>query len=264
MLPIYEAIEVIEIISENVGHTKPWVVLVNTPDGLKYFVTKLYSLEQVDRFHCVTNEIICNVLANQFELKAPVCAFIDIPDELAFRLPMSAQVQLSVADQRLKFATGRIENVKNALPEFPAKYFNKRISMATLYAFDNLIRNCDRGNPKPNLLLNPKDAFLIDHELTFGIENINKNLSDLVLEDKFTKYHLFYPFIKKVREKQSQNLFDEFEFYLNNLNINMLSKYFNQLAVEGFNDYSAPIVNWLNQVKINGSIFVNKLKMSLE
>jgi hypothetical protein len=264
MLSIYEAIDVVEVISENVGHTKPWVVMVNTPDGLKYFVTKLYSMEQVDRFHCVTNEVICNVLANQFELMAPECAFIYIPDELAFRLPIFAQVQLSVADQRLKFATERIENAKNALPELPAKYFNKRISMATLYAFDNLIRNCDRGHPKPNLLLNEEDAFLIDHELTFGIDDINKNLNDYLLEEKFTKYHLFYPFLSKIKEKQRQNLFDEFEYYLNQLNFKTLSIIFNQLIAEGFNDYSGPIVNWLNQVKINGSIFVTKLKESLK
>ena len=238
--------------------------MVNTAKGLKYFVTKLYSREQADRFHCVTNEIISNVLANEFELKVPACAFIDIPDELSFRLPMSAQVQLSTADQRLKFATERIENVKNALPELPARYFLERISIATLYAFDNYIRNCDRGHPKPNLLLNPDEAFLIDHELTFGIEDIAKNLNELTLEDKFTKDHLFYPFLSKIKEKQRQKLFDEFEYYLNQLNLEMLSNYFNQLVAEGFNDYSGPIVNWLNQVKINGSIFVTKLKESLK
>lgn len=34
-IPIYEAIDVIEIIPESVGHTKPWVVIANTPEGLK-------------------------------------------------------------------------------------------------------------------------------------------------------------------------------------------------------------------------------------
>ena len=53
MLPIYEAIDVKEIINETVGHTKPWVVLATTTHGLKPFVVKLYSTAKVDHLHSV-------------------------------------------------------------------------------------------------------------------------------------------------------------------------------------------------------------------
>jgi len=263
-LPIYEAIEVVDIINENAGHTKPWVVLANTSEGLKSFVVKLYTPSQVDQFHCVTKEIACNLLAGEFDLNVPKCALIEIPDHLAFRLPMSAQVQLGDADQRLKFATQLLDNVTNAIHGLPKMHFKKRISMDTLYAFDNLIRNQDRGHYKTNLLLSATDAYLIDHELTLSVPDIvNINLNTLQLEDKFTKYHLFYPYLKNARWKNKQNFFNEFELYLNGLNIKKLTPYFRQLVNEGFIDYSEPVSNWLEQVKQNGTIFVNQMKGSL-
>ena len=181
-LPIYEAIEVVDIINENAGHTKPWVVLANTSEGLKSFVVKLYTPSQVDQFHCVTKEIACNLLAGEFDLNVPKCALIEIPDHLAFRLPMSAQVQLGDADQRLKFATQLLDNVTNAIHGLPKMHFKKRISMDTLYAFDNLIRNQDRGHYKTNLLLSATDAYLIDHELTLSVPDIvNITLNTLLV-----------------------------------------------------------------------------------
>jgi hypothetical protein len=136
--------------------------------------------------------------------------------------------------------------------------------MDTLYAFDNLIRNCDRGQYKTNLLLGATDAYLIDHELTLSDSDIvNINLITLQLEDKFTKYHLFYPYLKNARWQNKQNFFNEFSFYLNSLNINKLTPYFRQLLNEGFIDYSQPVCNWLEQVKQNGVIFVNHIKGSL-
>jgi hypothetical protein len=265
MLPIYEAIEVIEVISENVGHNKPWVVLANTPQGLTSFIVKLYSPVQVDRFHCVSKEVICNLLAREFELKVPPCALIEIPEYLSLKLSTAAQQQYDDADPRPKFATVKIDNVNNAIRELPKQYFRKRIPMDTLYAFDNLIRNNDRGHPKTNLLLSPHDAILIDHEFALGNQDIeNIDLNTLQLEDKFTKYHLFYPYLKRAMKKDKQNFFNDFTEYLRMLNINRLNPYFDQLKAEGFDDYSRPIAKWLDHVKGNNRIFVTKLKGSVQ
>jgi hypothetical protein len=134
-----------------------------------------------------------------------------------------------------------------------------------LYAFDNLIRNSDRGVPKSNLILNSKNAYLIDHELVLKDENIfNIDFDELFLDDKFTKYHLFYHFLKKSRGKLRQNLFNDFSFYLDNLSLQKMQPYFNQLVEEGFNDFSVPFSNWIYQVKKNNSTFVTQLKGSLQ
>lgn len=265
MLPIYEAIDVKNVISENVGHTKPWVILANTPQGLTPFVVKLFSTHQVDHCHSVSKEIFCNLLAREFDLRTPQCALIDIPVELSYKLSQDAQFQYENADNRLKFATQMLANVNNAMPTLGKNYFKNRISIDTLYAFDNFIRNSDRGIRKPNLLLSKNDAFLIDHELALGETDITViNFNTLQLEDKFTKYHLFFSFLKNTKAKTRSNFFDEFSLYLYDLSINKLTSYFDQLVNEGFNDYRQPICNWIAQIKLNCSIFVDKLKGSLQ
>jgi hypothetical protein len=265
MLPIYEAIDLVHVIPENSGHTKPWVVLVNTPQGLASYVTKLYTPAQVNRFHCVTKEVICNVLARDFELRVPDCALIDVPEEFVLRLAPEHQQQFSLADPRLKFGSLKIDNVNSAISGLPKQSFSNRIDMATLFAFDNLIRNCDRGHPKTNLLIGSKEAYLIDHEMTLREADIdNINLDTHQIEDQFTRFHLFYPYLKKTRGENRRNLFNEFEEYLRLLNINALNPYFRQLTLAGFTDYSALICGWIEQVKQKSTIFVGKLRGSLQ
>jgi hypothetical protein len=265
MLPVYKAIDVKNVISEKAGHTRPWVVLAETPEGLKSFVVKLYSTEQVDLFHCVTKEVVCNLLAIEFDLKVPQCVLIELPEDLVLNLPSQLQQQYNNADYRLKFATQYFDNVISATKEIPSKVYKKRIVMDTLFAFDNLIRNGDRGQNKTNLLLSPDNAFLIDHERALSTNDIvNIYLETLQLEDRFTKYHLFYPYLKDARGKNKYNFFNDFNEYLRFLNLNKLTQYFNKLVNEGFYDYSQPITAWLNNVKQNSTIFVNKLKGAVQ
>lgn len=155
-IPIYEAIDIIEIIPESVGHTKPWVVLANTPEGLKSFVVKLYNSTQVEEHYIISREIVSNLLAQEFDLKVPQIALINIPASLAFMQDSVAQQQYDNSDDRPKFATIQLNNVLNATKEIPKKYLTSRTVLDTLYAFDNLIRNSDRWHPKMNLLMGPK------------------------------------------------------------------------------------------------------------
>ncbi len=264
MIPIYEAIEVVEILPETVGHTRPWVVLANTPEGLKSFVVKLYDPLQVGEHHIVTREIVSNILAQEFELKVPEFALINIPPELALMQDSIAQQQYENSDDRPKFATIQIDNVYTATTLLPRRYFKKRIALDTLYAFDNLIRNPDRGQQKMNLLMGPKEAILIDHEFALQSRDIvDIDINTLQIEDRFTKYHIAYPYLKKARGSNKQHLFNDFCGYLRLLNINRLTPYLKQLATNGYPEYSQPILDWLNHIKQNSTTFVNKLKGSL-
>lgn len=265
MLPIFEAIEIVDFISENSGHTMPWVVLANTPEGLKPFVVKLYTTEQVDASNCVNNEVACNILASEFELLVPKCALITIPEEITMRLSVAQQQQFYNTDPRPKFATELLSNVNSAILGLPKQQYQKRISMDMLYAFDNLIRNMDRGHPNTNLLLSSNAAYLIDHELVFRNQDIvDIDLKTLQLEGRFTQNHLFYPYLKKAHFKSKQNYFNEFSEYMNYLNINILDPYFRTLSNEGFNSNSTEIYHWLNKVKQNIPTFVSLLKGSIQ
>lgn len=262
MVPIYEALQFVSVIQEQSGHTKPWVVLVNTPAGLKPYVVKLYDTTQVDEQHRVCKEIISNLLASEFDLKVPQCALIEIPPDFVISQTTEVQQQLDNADPRLKFATEYIEGAPNSLIEMDKKIVENKIDLDTLYAFDNLIRNHDRGQAKPNLLLGSEYAYLIDHEYAFTEKDIiGIDFNSLQLISKFTKTHLFYHYLKNSRDKQ--NFFEDFSFYLESLSLNKFNIYFDQLKNNGFNDYSEPILDWLNLVKQKKTIFVNYLKGSL-
>lgn len=262
-IPVYTAIQIQrEAISEQSGHTKPWVVTAATPDGLIPYVVKLYNYKQVDDFHCVTNEIIGNMLAQEFGLKVPQCALIEIPQKLVINLPTDMQKQFENSDHRLKFATLQLKGVNNAIPRLDKLQLTKRINIDTLYAFDNLICNRDRGFQKSNLLLGDENAFLIDHELCFNEEYMYADIENQDIEQVFTKYHLCYSYLK--RTIKNQTFFNEFAFYLRELRPSVLNPYFQELKHEGFNDYSVPIIYRLEEIKRKSTIFVTQLKSSLQ
>lgn len=265
MLPKYDAIEITGFIPEKSGHTKPWVVTASTPLGLKSFVVKLYSTQQVDDMYCVNNEVFCNILASEFDLQAPKCALIEIPESITMNLSSEQQLQFMNSDPRPKFATEYISNVNSAVIGLPKDIYKKRISMDTLYAFDNLIRNGDRGHPKSNLLLAPDVAYLIDHELALRSQDIvTVNIRELQLEGKFTQEHLFYSYLKKAKVKTKQTYFNDFSESINHLNINILNPYIKILLDEGYKNNQPEIYYWLNEVKQKFTMFVNILKGSLQ
>lgn len=262
-IPIYTAIQIVEVIPELSGHTKPWVVVAHTPFGLKQFVVKMYTPTDVDKYNRVTKEVIGNILAREFDLAVPEIAFIEFDPSLVQNLPPAMQEQFDEADQRVKFATELLEGVSIANVYLLKSFYNGIVEIDTLYAFDNLIRNADRGIAKPNLLLSSEKAYLIDHELAFEIEKvIGIDFDHFSLDDKFSKYHLFYHYLKSSHSKHL--LFSDFEYYLEQLNVNRLVPYFTQLKSEGFNDCSELITRWIVEIKAKKSIFVNLLRGSIQ
>ncbi|MGE5382262.1 MAG: HipA family kinase [Omnitrophica WOR_2 bacterium] len=265
MLPIYEAIDILEIIPETAGHTRPWVVTANTPSGLGVFVVKMYNQRQVQDHCIITREIVSNLIAKQFDLFVPEVALINIPEELAFRQGYTEQMLFNDADSNLKFASIRLKRSIGVIHGFPSRILKQKIDLDTLYAFDNLIRNQDRGQFKVNLLFSDKQVYLIDHELALQSNDINISRNEILIpEDKFTKYHFAYPYLRKYRGVKKKALFNNFQEYLRLLNTRKLEPYFNQLQQLGFPDYSDKIVAWISHIKQNSTIFVERLKISLK
>lgn len=262
MLPVYEAIDIVKVINKNVGHTQPWVVLTRTPQGLETYIVKLYTPYDIQRHNPVTAEVISNVLAQEFALNAPRAAFIDIPEALLFNKPNEWQVQFENVDKRLKFASLQVQG-NQAITGLSKSVYKDKIEIDMLYAFDNLIKNGDRGTLKTNLLVGKK-VWLIDHEMAFGINDLNLfALESGAIDEKFTKHHLFYSFLKKSNIKTKTHYFDEFSEYLRMLNVNKLDSYFKQLSNLGYATNEQQIRNWLEKVKQNSATFVNCLKASI-
>ena len=265
MLKVYQATEIVEVIQQRVGRTRPWVVMAETENGITPFIVKLFSTAEVEVQGSLQSEIFCNRLAIEFDLKVPQAALIEIPEHITMRLSPEQQQQYLGADPRLKFGTCLLPNVNSAIPELPKKYYQNRIQMDTLYAFDNLIRNGDRGQQKTNLLISKKDAYLIDHELALkSIDIQNINVGSHVIEPMYTQYHLFHNYLKKSRKKNKKHYFDEFQEYLKGVSSSKLAPFAKQLENEGLSVNTKPIYDWLAQVKGNSSKFVNSLRESIE
>lgn len=263
VIPVYKAIQISpKVIPEKSGHTKPWVVTAETSTGLIPYVVKLYNYQQVENLHCVTNEIVGNILAKEFDLRVPTCALIEIPPDLVATLPFEMQDQFENSDDRLKFGTVQLQGVSSVIAGLNKQQLEKRFNLDTLYAFDNFICNRDRGSVKPNLLLSSEEAYLIDHELCFDKNKMYTDAEKTDLEQIYTKHHLCYSYLKRTVKKQT--FFNEFTFYLRELRLAILNPYFQQLKIEGFDDYSDPIIHRIEHIKLKSTIFVNQLKTSLE
>lgn len=265
MLPIYEAIEIKEIIPERVGRTRPWIVVAKTPNGLEQFVVKMFTPQEVNVQGSLQSEVICNFLATHFDLKVPEAALIEIPDQITMVLTPEEQQQYLRTDPRLKFGTRLLSNALAALPELGKRYYTKRIQIDSLYAFDNLIRNADRGQQKTNLLVSAKDAFLIDHELALK----TKELADITIDDylpepEYTEHHLFHHFLKRTRKAGKMEFFNEFHENLTHLPINRLQQHFRRLDSLGFSVESDTINKWFSEVNAKSAKFVTLLRKSIE
>ena len=218
MIPIYDFMHTsVESIPSNIGHTRPWIIFAKKGKDIKKFVVKLYTPEQVNRF-LLCKEIICNVLAREFELHRPEMGLIDIPEDV--NIAPEFQEILLRADHRLKFATEIVENNQQFIPELEKSYVKQRINIEMLYAFDNLIKNADRGQQKTNLLMTKSDAYLIDHELAFRESEIRiPDINQFEIESKFTQNHIFYKYLCRTKKSEKVHLFEEFQEYLRVLNI---------------------------------------------
>lgn len=262
MLPIYKATSFIKILEEG-GHTKPWLIEIEVEEQQnKVVVMKLYTTYQVEQKNTITSEIIGNILATEFDFSVPEIMLVDTNSSKFFnQLPKKAKEILLQSDERLKFASVYIENTSKLIPNLSIEIIENNLNLEKLYAFDNFIRNGDRGLIKTNMLLHndTEEIYLIDHEMALDIDNkIIENIENQYWEQKFTKYHFAYNFLK---EKNIQ--FNEFSEYIKTLHLKKLNSYFEQLENENFETQQKNIMQYFNYIKSNVIPFLNILKKSL-
>jgi hypothetical protein len=265
MLPIYKA-KVFNGIIEKGGRTRPWSVLVDTGRGAKQIVVKLFTAQLVQTRDAVTNEMLGYALAREFDLPVPQAALIDM--DMDFQMTINdgqAQMAFDQADDRLKFGTEVIEGNYLFNPSFTRAQASRMIDVDTLYGFDNLIRNPDRGQARPNLLVMSNSAYLIDHEQAFQLNaNTIGECNRHEWDDKFCRHHICWNYLKNARNPVKKEYFNSFEDDLRQLNVTGLNTYFQQLRKEGFSVDRHPLIkDWLRYAKENSTNFVTLLKETI-
>lgn len=261
MIPVYKAISFIKVIPQESGHTKPWVVLVKEDSGIKPYVVKLYTTDQIENRNSVAAEVLGNHLASEFDFNVPKMALIEFPQEFIATLPQEEMFQFEQSDERLKFGCLYLPDAINFTREVQKKYLSSSIQLDTLYAFDNFIRNGDRGTKKPNLLFKKDEAWLIDHEYALDIkEDTLQRLYDFNWEGKFASHHISLLYLKKISKTNKLSLFNSFTEYLRTMNLNEVHNVLTTLEGHGFNTQSTLIIHYFTEIRRNSAIFVNNLK----
>jgi len=261
-LPIYEAISFQQVMQG--GRTNPWLVLVNENGQERPYVVKLFSEIENNRRGSIGNEILGNVLAQEFNLATPKAALIDVdnPDFIRTIKDENAYHIYEHADERIKFGSEYIfphsPFIKGAVTRAQAK---RAIEIDTLFAFDNLIVNRDRGQSRTNILMKDKSAILIDHELAFDID---ADTLDRINSKNWVngfQFHIFHDYLKKSTKKTKSMYFGEFEEYLKYLQINNLQPYLAQLNQYGYSTAKHEnVMEYLENVRINSPNFVQLLQ----
>ena len=255
------------------GSTKPWRVVAVPEDENNLnevaYVVKTFTSTQVKQAHNIGKEFICNALASQFDLFVPEACIIDLHNEdfKAILDDKSLDLLLSKHSGNT-FASLLLDNASIINEQVKGSSFDIN-DCATLFAFDTLILNTDRGGyrNKPNLLVDDDGFFLIDHELSFYfIDHTNADSLDKLLENfqlnawpnTYPK-HLFYNKLKSYRGTK-KHLFDTFEESLKNLNIGVIEALITELEAEQISvGESRLLITYLRTLKQNSYKFRNIL-----
>ena len=210
------------------GTTKPINIIALNNDQATTYIMKVFTKSQIIQGASVAKEIICSELAKHFDLNCPEYGIIKI-NHNEF-IGIYDEERIEKLDSGYKFCSRYLE--ANAMfNPLVTNSFLKDYEVATIFAFDLLVYNSDRGGfrNKPNLLINDNELYLIDHELTFpfiaeGINNVNY---EKYLGNYPYPQHVLIRYLKSLRDKN--NLFDEFIEMLKVLNLNDLNAIFDFL-----------------------------------
>jgi hypothetical protein len=259
LLPVYEAIEFLA--KTEGGTTHPWVVSVNESD--KRYVAKLFTNRQMEQSHSVAKEVFGNFLAREFDLPVPDAALIRFGEQFCQTLDQERQEELAAKHRGLKFGCAWHEGMELLAPDYFENPRGDDYEVGSIFAFDSLVRNIDRGGPrkKPNLLFRDTDFLLIDHELILPFADSlgsDRILSEIGSDTHKWSYkyedHLFYNLLKNKKSKKS--IFDTFIDYLERLNPDKLDPIAKQLEAKDLSVGNFELLKrYLCEMKANAGWF---------
>jgi hypothetical protein len=262
MLPIYKAQGFEKVLLG--GKTRPWVIYVFIENQPFSYVVKLYKEKDVNENHTVAKEVYSSVLASSFGLSTPRPALIEFTDGFVKSLPIDLRAELSKRDDRIKFGCENID-ASFAYIDTINRPSLRKYDFENIFIFDNLILNADRRDINPNILLKGNDAYLIDHELTFPL---NENTIAHFKSNYWvynTKGHIFYNYLKNSNITEKKGFFLDFSEKLKKTDFNILDSYSDQMIKfkhDNPHNYS-DIKNYLCTIKQNSDKFANLVRRSI-
>jgi hypothetical protein len=167
MIPIYPAF-LLEEKDLPGGTTRPLLISVNTNNGFELYVVKVFSKKQNEQYAPLAKEVYCHFLAKDFDINTPDIALISFHNSFIDTLPAETKSRATEQDVQLYFGSKYHSGFVQYIPAKHHRTF-KSWDIEIIFAFDLLVRNIDRRNGKPNLLVKKTDYLAIDHELCLHI-----------------------------------------------------------------------------------------------
>jgi hypothetical protein len=265
MFPIYKARKFLNQINSKYGHTEPWVVLCEGEKGWGEFVVKIFTEDHLSEKPRVHGEFVGSWFANQFDFMTPDVAWIELDQQFLLSLHPEISIKKDLDDTRLKFGSRLVGPFQHFSKGMKKKKFQELLDLDTLYAFDNLIRNHDRGLHKPNLLVKGRDAYLIDHEYALDISDQTiSQIKNLEIMGKFSTSHIAFSALSKANVTVKRNYFEMFLEYLRALNLQELESVLSEIEQKEYQAEVGMILDYFRFVKTNPAIFVSALKRTLQ
>ncbi len=271
-MKIYPAIQLLRIFDKG-GSTYPWLVeLLDERQTPVTFVVKMFTPSQIRQQHAVAKEVYGNILARALHLPVPEAVLARFTPEFIATLSPEAKSRNEQCHRGLRFASRHHEGYTIFGDQLP----NSKIQdydMASVYAFDNLIRNMDRGGErnKPNLLIRDEDYLLIDHELSFPFadhpDNPNTVVVPAFLRGEWMynhQKHLFYPYLKKMKPEKKKQMFFPFMESLSKIDPYLLEEHGSFLSENGHLCADIDLITeYLCTIQDNPDIFLGILQRQL-
>ncbi len=271
MLPIYEAIAVNEkaILS---GTSKPCLMTLADKSGkpIGEYVVKVFKPRNLLQAANTNKEFYGNILANEFDLLTPKAVLARVGQEIIDELNQSEKYKGFNLIRGIYFASAYIENALDYSKTVKLSVENWEIE--NIFAFDVLIRNADRHIRKPNLFFKNGEICLIDHELSFATNLIDKPFPEMVKDrqkywnfieiqnEGLDRQHLFLNQLRELNKKSVVE-FHTFKEYLSTFDIDILDEYNQQLTDLGNDSDIYPIIKaYLTEVKSHSGLFIQLLK----
>ncbi len=135
------------------GSTKPWLVTAIQQESATLeeipYVAKLFSDNNVVQGHSIGKEFFCNELAGQFDFDVAEAALINLNDE-SFKATLDEST-LDILNSKYKGNTFASKLAEASLVNEQLKDTSFNIhDCASLFAFDCMILNVDRGGERNN------------------------------------------------------------------------------------------------------------------
>jgi hypothetical protein len=226
-LPIYEAVF---LEKDNIpgGTTLPCqMTVVNQNNHLKgVYIVKVFGQRHIEQYNPTNKEIIANVLAQAFEIRVPNLALIQVPLFIIEEMKQNPAYEKPELKAGYYYGCAYIENTASYQAGLVTNTY-ETWELATIFAFDVLIRNFDRRTKKPNILFKEEEFILIDHDLALDITKDYTWYKSNQTYQKVVKgvkgEHIFLKHLKAIHEIEKIT-FDDFITDLRDLDFKKLDE----------------------------------------